>query len=74
MYDPAEPPNIPAITDEDNVSISLLHKLRDLRDLQLEIPTVISSLLVSKASPMSIDIAATSKQEENETTNTMPGQ
>lgn len=46
----------------------------DVRDLQFEIPTVINSLLVSKASPMSIDIAATSKQEENETTNTMPGQ
>src|SRR3569832_1745629 len=42
------------------------------RNLQFPIPTVLSSLLVSSASPLSILIAATSKQEANETTNTMP--
>ena len=35
-------------------------------------PTVMSSLFVSNACPMSIEIAATSKQEENDTTNVIP--
>lgn len=42
-------------------------------ETKLDMPTVINSVLTSNASPISIEIAATSKQDENETTNTIPG-
>ena len=47
-------------------------QLQYIKNLQLDIPTVMSSLFVSNACPMSIEIAATSKQEEKDTTNVIP--
>ena len=76
IYDPVNPPRRPETTKVGQCYLQTVNGIFTIaiyiKNLQLDIPTVMSSLFVSNACPMSIEIAATSKQEEKDTTNVIP--
>jgi hypothetical protein len=82
MYDPVKPIVNPEATANKYVGgrlvkhSEILHCTVHTKNVhsRLEMPTVVSSVLTSRASPISILMAATSKHELKETTRTIPNQ